>query len=231
MPPFRVLKGAMKGDAVRTLREQLLASPLAGQSNLNGPFEATRGFGVTFTTPGRAKLAERLPEVMPFVSLAIDSEPLRALEPWPMRWWRHPEPPNAWYLNLLLVGEGAQVTRHIDATLAAVVQKPGTTPVAVSVLYLEAPQARGGELVLSRGSDVLGVVTPEERALVHFNGELDHAVAPASGLPPGKVRASLVLEQYRLGPALLARVPELRVESGAGFEAFLADRAKRALPT
>jgi hypothetical protein len=217
----------MNGDAVKALRDQLLASPLSGRTTLNGPFEATRGFGVTFTAAGRAKLAERMPEVMPFVALAIDTNPLRALEPWPMRWWRHLEPPNAWYLNLLLVGEGAQVSRHIDATLAGVVETPGTTPKVVSVLYLEVPQAKGGELVLSRGENVLGVVSPVECALVHFDGTLDHAVAPASGLPEGKVRASLVLEQYRFGEALLARVPELRVESGAGFAAFLKDRATR----
>ena len=227
VPPFRVVKRAIPALSLEKLREQVLASPLSGRTTLNGPFEATRGFGVTFTVAGREKLEARFPELVPFVQLALGEDALRSLSPWPARLWRKPAPPNAWYLNLLLVGDGAQVTRHIDATLAGTVEKPGTTPVVVSVLYLDVPQRSGGELVLSRGERVLGVVTPRARTLVHFDGTLDHAVAPASGIPEGRFRASLVLEQYRLGEALLARVPELRVESGAGFGAFLQDRANR----
>ncbi len=220
--------GAISREVHARLRDQLLRSPLLGETTLNGPFEATRGFGITFTEAGRARVPARFPELAPFLELALGEGAVRALEPWPFRLWRHPPGPNAWYLNLLLVGEGGQVTRHVDATLAQVVEKPGTTPLVVSVLYLDVPQASGGELVLSRAERLLGAVRPRERTLVHFRGELDHAVAPAHGLPAGRVRASLVLEQYRLPPELLAKVSELKVESGAGFPAFLRDHAARA---
>ncbi len=227
MPDYRLHRWALSAKVHRKLCEAVLASPLAGRSTLNGPFEATRGFGVTFTEAGRPRVTERFPELAPFLKRALGDAAVRELLGWPRRLFERPKGPNAWYLNLLLVGEGAEVKRHVDATLAPLVGKPGTTPLVVSVLYLLAPQARGGELVLSRGSELLHVLRPRARALVHFRGELDHAVAPAHGLPLGQLRASLVLEQYRLEPELLEKLPELRVDSGAGFGAFLLDRAAR----
>jgi hypothetical protein len=146
---------------------------------------------MTFTQSGRAKLEARFPLVAPFLRCAIKR---RA---------------NAWYLNLLVISQGGSIARHVDATLHA-------TPIVVSVLYLSAP---GGELVLSRGERELHRITPREGSLVNFDGSLDHAVTAFEG--PG-LRASLVLEQYRFrDQAALAAIPEFKLDSRAGFQAYL----------
>jgi hypothetical protein len=77
----------------------------------------------------------------------------------------------------------------------------------------------------------VGQVRPRPGALVHFRGDLQHEVAPLScpaepapGVE-GALRVSLVLEQYAFSPAARARLPELEVQSKAGFQAFLAAAA------
>jgi hypothetical protein len=202
--PWSEVRRAFSADQIAAIREPLLESPLVGKSTLGGSFRASRGFALTFREEGRAKLSPRFAPVVPFIDAAV-----ARVKRWRLR------KPNAWYLNLLLVSPGGSVGRHVDGTLRGPSGESDATPVVVSVLYLS---SLGGPLVLSRGTRELHRITPREGAMVHFKGELDHAVEATDG---EGLRISLVLEQYHFGPAALARLPELKVDSRAGFAAYL----------
>ncbi len=218
LPPlhFAALKGA------------LLASPLVGRSTLAGPFQASRGFAVIFRDAGRRQLLERFPDLGAYLDAVLGEPAVRALTPWWRRTLRRV--PNAWYLNVLCVSEGGTVGRHVDATLRKPAQEPQALPELVSVLYLAVPQAQGGELALLAGDTLLHEVPPSENTLVHFRGDLAHEVRAFSGAPDA-LRASLVIEQYHFSPEALARLPDFKLDSRAGFEAYLAHHSTRAGPT
>jgi hypothetical protein len=201
-------------DALAT---SLMGSPLVGQSTLNGPFEATRGFAMTFTAAGRATVELRQPALAPYLFRVLGRPAVRALTPW---WSRVERIPNAWYLNLLVVPAGAHVTRHVDATLREPAHVPDAVPRCVSVLYLNVPQGPGGELILSVGKEPVAGVRPRRGHVVHFRGDLAHEVKPFEG-SAGEPRASLVIEQYHFEDEALARLPAFRLDSRANFAAHL----------
>ncbi len=221
---FRVQRDALSTDAFEALRKMLLDSRFLAESTLNGPFESSRGFGVTFTDAGRATLVTRFPTLAPWLDAVLGAPAIRALTPW----WRRTlqRVPNAWYLNVLVVGPGAQVARHIDGTLMKPAGVDVHPPECVSVLYLEVPVPRGGELALWNGSVPVGLLTPRVRQAVHFRGDLAHAVRPFEG-PASARRASLVIEQYHFDAEALARLPAFKLDSRAGFGAYLDDHATR----
>ncbi|MBU8897096.1 2OG-Fe(II) oxygenase [Corallococcus sp. H22C18031201] len=219
-------------DAERVaLRDALLGSRFVARSPLMGTFRASRGFAFIFTHEGRAALEQRFPFLGPYLSRVLDPQSARGLWPWRERWWgaRPGRPrPNAYYLNLLLLDAGTEVGRHIDATLQEPSGVPGATPEHVSVLYLQVPEkARGGALHLLRDDRTVGEVKPRPGMLVHFRGDLQHEVRPFTGGTPGEQRASLVCEQYTFPPEALARLPALRIQSKAGFAAYLDAQRER----
>lgn len=221
---FRQQRAPLPRPAFEALRDGLLGSSLVGVSTLNGPFEASRGFGVTFTAAGRPELAARFPVLEPWLERGLGAPAIRALTPW----WRRTVTriPNAWYLNLLVVGPGADVKRHIDGTLMRVAQVTDHPPECVSVLYLATPFTTGGELLIWNGALPLALITPRAGDAVHFRGDLAHEVRPFEG-PADVRRASLVIEQYHFEADALARVPAFHVESRAGFEGYLKAHANR----
>jgi hypothetical protein len=226
---YRQKAKALPAAQFTTLRDAVMGSKLIASSQLNGTFHTSRGFGFAFTDAGRAQVVERLPALATFLELAIDGLAERQLQSF---WRRRRVPrPNAWYLNLLLVGAAGGVGPHIDATLAAAASLPTATPRVVSVLYLQVPRCRGGELVLARDKRLKGVIHPVERTLLHFRGDLEHQVRALESPPPGAVRASLVLEQYHFDAEALARLPALRVDSRAKFRLALEAAAARPAPT
>ena len=226
MREFKSKRGALPAPAFTALRDALLASPLVGSSTLAGPFEASRGFGVTFREEGRERVIERFAALRPHLETVLGAPGARALTPW----WRRTlhRIPNAWYLNVLLVSAGGTVARHVDATLRKPSGVEDAIPELVSVLYLTIPTSTGGELLLWNGSDPIAKLVPEENALVHFRGDLAHQVCPFEGGTAGALRASLVVEQYHFAPDALARLPEFSLESRAGFGAYLQHHSDRA---
>jgi hypothetical protein len=215
---------ALPTDRFEALKRTVLSSAFVAESTLNGPFEASRGFGVTFTAAGRGEVRARFPFFEPWLELALGEPAIRALTPWWSR--RHSRIPNAWYLNLLVVGAGVEVARHVDGTLIGPTGEKGHTPECVTVLYLNVPTAPGGELQLWNGSLPVGFIKPQEGDVVHFRGDLAHAVRRFDGAQ-GQVRASLVIEQYHFRAEALARLPACRLESRASFSRFLEEHAQR----
>jgi hypothetical protein len=242
MRPVVQLHPSIVTDAdLARLRESLLATGLLGDSQLKGTFRSSRGFGLAFRADAQPRLLERFGFLAPFLALLHVGEPVRRLRP--LSRLKVPAP-NAYYLNLLVVGDGAGVGRHVDGTLQDPAGVPGATPEIVSALYLQVPRTGdGGELHLYRGDLDVAVVTPAEGALVHFRGDLAHAVTPLSGADVP--RMSLICEQYAFAPEVLGRLPPLTVQSrapdpifapapsatgGAAFASRLAARQRRASP-
>jgi hypothetical protein len=215
--------GAFGSREVATMLEALLASPLVARSTLAGSFRQTRGFAITFREDGREALTRRFPLLAPFVDRVLSEQEASALTSFSDR-LRGPASQaraNAFYLNLLLVGDGGSVGRHTDATLRGPSGVDHAVPARVSVLYLAVPaNARGGELRLFRGARRVAQVRPRPGALVHFRGDLQHEVAPLSA-PGPSLRASLVLEQYAFAPDACSRLPAFQLHSKAGFGAYL----------
>jgi hypothetical protein len=229
---YRRKANALPAAQFTALRDAVMGSKLVAKSQLNGTFQTSRGFGVAFTHDGRASVIEQLPEVAPFLDLAIDGLAERQLQ----SLWRRlsgdaavPRP-NAWYLNLLLVGAAGGVGPHIDATLAGAAGVEGATPRVVSVLYLQVPRCGGGELVLARDKRLKGVIHPTERTLLHFRGDLEHQVRALENPGADAARASLVLEQYHFDAEALARLPAFRLDSRAKFRLALEAAATRPPP-
>jgi hypothetical protein len=218
-------RNALPGPSLEALREALLRSRFVARSPLMGTFQASRGFAFIFTEAGRATLEERFPFLSEYLALVTSPKTARGLLPWRER-LLGPRPerrrPNAFYLNLLLLEAGKGVGRHIDATLQEPSGVVTAVPAHVSVLYLQVPSGvQGGELRLLRDNQPLGQVRPREGLLVHFQGDLQHEVQPFTGGPDGALRASLVCEQYAFGERALARIAPFRIQSKAGFGAYL----------
>jgi len=228
MPEWARIRRPLAAVEFEALTTGVLESPLVSRSTLAGSFRGSRGFAITFTLPGRAALERRYPFLAPFLELALSGRAHRALEPWLSRRRARPiaRPRNAFYLNVLLVPGGGSIGRHTDATLREPSGAPDAVPEQVTVLYLRVPERfEGGELNLYRGDRGVARLRPAVGELLHFRGDLQHEVA-ALDAPDGSLRASLVLEQYHLRPEALSRLPELNVQSKAGFAAYLEDRRR-----
>lgn len=237
-PRFVVRDDVVDEATLRALRQDVRASALIGPSQLVGGFSATRGFGVVFHLDAVDDALQRAPLFAPFFPLAFAREAIDTARP--------PSTPdrlgrllfgaeNAVYANVLVVGDGAAVERHVDATLGTRQGDPRViVPRAVAVLYVDVPDAmRGGDLVLTDPDDAtreLARITPKPGRLVHFDGRLAHAVE-AAGFQHGddstsaSARISLVAEVYRLPRDRLRLLPKVRLQSN-GFQAVL-ERLRR----
>lgn len=119
---------------------------------------------------------------------------------------------NAFYLNPLLLQNGSRVDPHIDRSLRSYC-KTVEPPAIVSVLYVQVPAGlQGGELILRHRKQQVGQIKPQENLLIHFQGDLTHAV---SAVATAGTRLSLVCEQYSLSDAELQSIPEFAIESRA----------------
>ncbi len=222
MPPFVITPNGLRDDELERLCDALLSSKLVGDSPLSGTFEASRGFAIVFTRAGLGEVRARFPFLAPYLERVLDDAVRRSLVSWKERLLGQslPPAPNAFYLNLLLLGPGARVGRHVDATLRDESGVSEVVPHYVSVLYLRAPEL-GGALRLRSGPRHVADILPVRGALVLFDGQLEHEVLPFESADERALRASLVCEQYALPPEGLARLPACRVHSLAGFSAYL----------
>lgn len=190
---------ALPPACLQAMAEGLLASPYLTQNVLNQRFSSTQGFSLIFQQP--QSLQHNLPAVWPFFELLQDL------------------PSNLYYLNVLAIGQQGQVERHVDHSIRGY-DPDLPLPRRVSVLYLQVPAGAGGELLLyDRQGRLKRSLTPQKGLLVHFPGDLPHAVQAVQA--SGQLRLSLVCEQYWLSAAQRAALPDFTLKSTAGFETFL----------
>jgi hypothetical protein len=228
MPEFAYIRNALPAEKFEPIRDALLGSPLVSKSTLGGAFEQSHGFAMTFQEAGREQIEQRFPPLKDYFARVLGEPAVRTLQSWWGKLRKKPVVvPNCWYMNLLLVGEGGAISRHIDTTLGREAGVPGRTPEAVTVLYLKVPQVSGGQLEISREQKVKAFIRPREGGLLHFRGDLAHEVLPVQQLPEGAQRASLVIEQYHFADDALARLPTFKLDSRAGFGAYLKHHEKQ----
>jgi hypothetical protein len=236
VPGLVVVDDDVVPDAMLTaLRRELAGSRLLGSSQLGGGFSATRGFGVACHARAVDDAVARVPALGPFVDVALDDALLarllrpNALERAALALFGAV---NALYLNVLVVPPGAEVGRHVDATLGVATARPGDrdaprAPRAVCVVYVDVPaDLQGGLLRLFHGGPTddgddapLAVVAPRAGRLVLFRGGLGHEVTRTASASSA-CRVSCVAELYALPAGRLRRLPRVRLQSH-GFAAVL----------
>jgi hypothetical protein len=88
-----------------------------------------------------------------------------------------------------------------------------TTPILVSVLYIQVPHAlQGGELLLQASEHQVVQIQPQTNTLLYFRGNLKHSVNEVKSSQP---RISLICEQYNLSETRLQQIPEFEIKSEA----------------
>jgi hypothetical protein len=192
--PQRETPDAFPAAYLDELKLQVRKHPCFTVNNLNRDFVQTRGFSVVFRRDGMAQVVAAFPFFAPYLQRALRADC------------------NAFYLNPLELEGGSRVDPHIDRSLRGYC-KDVSTPLAVSVLYVDVPPAmQGGVLALARGKRTLAKVRPRAGLLVEFDGDLVHSVERVDS--PGK-RLSLVCEQYLLDERELDEVPAYAIETRA----------------
>lgn len=200
---FRRTPDALPPGDIEAIRSAILGSSLLAESNLTAQFSGTYGFSVTFLREALSDVTDRFPAFAPFLDAAL----LPGC--------------NAFLLNPLLIQNGRGVDNHLDKSM--MYYGAGIDcPIAVSVLYVQVPvQLAGGTLRLYHRGTQVAALEPRPNSLVTFRGDLVHeVVAVEAGAPElSAARISLVVEQYRLPEALLARVPRLELRTREGVVA------------
>lgn len=194
---YRMLPGALSESQLAAVRRTILESPWMAASNLNQRFSGTYGFSVAFQRRHLPDLLQQFPAWAPFLEQALRPEC------------------NAFFLNPLLIRNGAGVAPHIDLSLSSSI--PGVrTPRYVSVLYVDVPATlEGGLLRLYEGERPVATITPRAGSMLLFRGDMRHEVTcvTAGAAEMYQARLSLVVEQYRLTEHQLRHLPEVRIGS------------------
>lgn len=192
---YRLTPDALEAARVLAIREAILDSAFMSINNLNMRFAGTYGFSVVFRREQLSEVERQFPAFASYLA--------RAVRPGC----------NAFFLNPLLVADGAQVMPHIDLSLQTYC--PATrTPRFVTVLYVAVPEKmRGGELRLYEGDRPVATITPRKGSMLTFRGDLRHEVTEVlSGAPDiYEARLSLVIEQYRLTEDQLRLLPPYQI--------------------
>ncbi len=202
--PYRVEQDLLDETDLHQLVENLENSPYLAVSDLSPRFEGTYGFSVVFQRAGLPRVVRALPSLQPYLEAVLDSRC------------------NAFYINPLIIHQGAGVAAHADRTLLTfTVPQMVPYPLKTSVLYVKVPEGlEGGELVLYFVVP-FARIEPKPNRLVEFLGSLRHSVQKIRKSPEGRPRISLVCEQYILKPALLDKIPEFFLSTDRKFEDFL----------
>ncbi|MEB3284580.1 MAG: 2OG-Fe(II) oxygenase [Candidatus Sericytochromatia bacterium] len=192
---YRWLGRGVDATQLAAIRSEILGSPWMAASNLNHRFRGTYGFTVAFQRHHLPALLQQFPTWGPVLEKMLRPEC------------------NAFFLNPLLMKDGAGVAPHVDLSLSSTV--PGVrTPRYVSVLYVEVPPLlQGGLLRLYEGDSRVATITPRAGTMLIFRGDMRHEVTPvtAGATDMYEARLSLVVEQYRLTEHQLNYLPEIRI--------------------
>lgn len=199
-PAVEVSQKVLPDAVLKTLCDQVLASPYLKQNVLNQRFATTQGFSLLFSS--LQHLPEQFAFFKPFLAL---------LNP------RY----NYFYLNVLQLEQSAQVDRHIDHSIRGYHHKL-PFPRRVSILYLQAEDLDGGALQIYNSRDqVSHTIVPHTGGWVSFKGNRKHGITPLNSSKGPRV--SLVCEQYKLTPKALTYLPQFTLKSTAAFDTFLSE--------
>lgn len=193
-------------DYLAYLRQQILASPYLGASQLSESFIGTKGFSIVFQRSSICEVEQHFPFFQPYLKDALKPRC------------------NAFYLNPLVLEGGTCVQPHIDSSLSQ--NKYILIPTVVSVLYICVPlDLKGGELLLHEHCFQVARIQPQANILLHFRGNLKHSV---NEVKSSHSRISLVCEQYKLSEARLQQIPKFEIKSSAFQSLSLTASASKA---
>lgn len=182
----------------QALASAILESQFCRENPLSSAFKGSSGFEVIFTREGEAEFRLRAPMLVPFFDAVTSASS------------------NAFFVNVLVMGDGVQARPHLDCSLDPYLGGH-RAPELVSLLYVQVPDdLEGGVLTLwgrpkdldkSGRSGYEAEVTPMTGLLVQFDGEVVHSV---SKVTTKSHRIGVIVEEYRLEEEKLALVPKLR---------------------
>lgn len=212
--PYQVKADFLSAQALASVRSEIVDSPYLGATTLNERFGTTKGFSVTFTRAGMNNLGKEWPAIHAYLERILDPKC------------------NAFFLNPLVIGEGAHVDAHIDCSLRSwTAPEDPPFPTKVSVLYVEVPRTAGGGDLLIYRAGFPRVVTPKPNLLVEFQGHLRHEVSPVvekEKAAEETVRISLVCEQYAMPRDLESLIPVFHLNTKRSFDDFLENALEKA---
>lgn len=205
-PLFRADHGVFEPSFIENAANFVRRHPLLANTTLNARFSGTQGFSIALTRSGFPRLEKSF---KPFHEYMEKVTPDRC---------------NAFFINPLVIAEGAHVAPHIDRSLGSWCRPDlPPFPVKVSVLYLEVPKDLvGGRLLLHPplwAFQPRPEIVPKTGLLFEFRGNLRHEVAEVK--QASTPRISLVMEQYELPPYLLRKIPDFHVKSTRPFDSFM----------
>jgi hypothetical protein len=181
-------------EYLNDLRSQLLSCPYLAANQLSRSFLRTKGFSVIFKRSGISEVERHFPFFEPYLKAAL----MQAC--------------NTFYLNPLVLEGGTLVEPHVDCSISSYTRM-FTTPILVSVLYIQVPHAlQGGELLLQASEHQVVQIQPQTNTLLYFRGNLKHSVNEVKSSQP---RISLICEQYNLSETRLQQIPEFEIKSEA----------------
>ena len=204
--PYKVSADFLSAEQLARVRGEIVDSPYLGATTLNERFGSTKGFSVTFTRPGFMNLRREWPALSDYLERILDPTC------------------NAFFLNPLVIGEGAHVDAHIDCSLRSwTAPEDPPFPSKVSVLYIEVPPSGAGGDLLIYFAGLLKTIRPRPNLLVEFRGHLRHEVSPVKleESTPQTVRISLVCEQYHMPRDLESLIPSFYLNTKRSFDDFL----------
>ncbi|WP_019503697.1 2OG-Fe(II) oxygenase [Pleurocapsa sp. PCC 7319] len=185
---------AFNPNYLKSLEQEILASPYLAESKLSEHFAETQGFSIVFQRSGIEMVAKQFPFLQPYLQTALMPQC------------------NVFYLNPLIVQSRAYVQPHVDCSIAQYCHQT-VIPKMVSVLYVRVPSdMEGGELILTRKGNQVGKIQPQENTLLYFHGSLTHSV---NQVRTSQSRISLVCEQYVGDLTQYQQIPQFQIESKA----------------
>ena len=188
------LHNAFSSDYLEYLKSQILTCSYLANNQLSKSFAGTQGFSVIFKASGISDLNWQFPFLKTYLETALRKTC------------------NAFYLNPLVLEEGACVKPHIDCSLSSYGEEM-LIPKIVSVLYVQVPNdLQGGELILQEDDYPICKIQPRANTLLYFKGNLKHSVNEVNS---SQTRISLICEQYNLSENQLQHIPEFEIETKA----------------
>lgn len=231
---FIISENALGTGEHNKLCAALISKGQLGHSPLKGTFVGSQGFGFSFTKESIGEVLQIFPYLRDFLEVCFRDSHHSALwtkrERLCRRWLG--QIPNAYYLNVLAIPKAKTIYPHVDKTLDSLLPGAVAFPKMVSVLYLDYPKgASGGELRLMRGPRQIAQLEAKPGRLIHFRGELAHAVEPWDHpKDTAERRISLVLEHYLLAKKQLDTMPPPPQTTPGEFRRILKDVKNKPVP-
>ncbi len=181
-------------EYLKSLEQEILASPYLAESKLSQHFTGTKGFSLVFQRSQIEMVNQQFPFLQSYLQTALMPQC------------------NVFYLNPLIVQAKGCVEPHVDCSIAEYCHQT-VIPKVVSVLYVRVPSdMEGGELILTRKGNQVGKIQPQQNTLLYFHGSLTHAV---NRVKTSESRISLVCEQYTCDLTRYQQIPQFKIESKA----------------